>query len=140
MTPRLSIVTSSVHHFTTLSAKASPKIFDSMNNKATAKMATRYFDSKLLEILYGRMLAPAMTRSGKPPVTLNFVNPGFCASDLVRDPSLAFKIQSRILARSTEEGSRTLVAAVVAGNEDTHGQYLTDTKIARHVAAVAEKG
>ena len=99
-------------------------------------MATRYFDSKLLEILYGRALAAAISSSSssssppKPVVAINMLNPGLCASELFRDPSPAFKVQMKVMARSAEEGSRALVDAVGRG-EDSHGAYLSDCKTAR---------
>ena len=100
-------------------------------------MATRYFDSKLLEILYGRALAAAISSSSsssssppKPLVAINMMNPGLCASDLFRDPNPAFKLQMKVMARSAEEGSRALVDAVGRG-EDSHGAYLSDCRVAR---------
>ena len=102
-------------------------------------MATRYFDSKLLEILYGRALAAAISSSSssssssspaKPLVAINMLNPGLCASELFRDPSPAFKVQMKVMARSAEEGSRALVDAVGRG-EDSHGTYLSDCRPAR---------
>jgi retinol dehydrogenase 12 len=93
-------------------------------------MSTRYFDSKLLEILYGRALVSAISSSGKPLIALNLVNPGFCASELFRDPSAAFKLQLKVMGRTAEEGSRALVDAVGRG-EDSHGAYLSDCKVAK---------
>ena len=131
--PRISVVSSSVHNFVDLGqAKASPKIFDALNDKKgeAARMSTRYFDTKLLEILYGRALASALSDSTKPLIVLNMMNPGLCASDLFPDPSAAFKLQMKVMARSAEEGSRALVDAIRRGKE-SHGQYLSDCKIAR---------
>lgn len=93
-------------------------------------MSTRYFDSKLLGILYGRALASAISASKKPLVVLNLMNPGFCASDLFRDGSVGLKIQLKIMGRTAEEGSRTLVDAIARGKE-SHGEYLSDCKIAK---------
>lgn len=131
--PRVSIVSSSVHHFVDLSAKARPKIFGAMNEKGSqvSKMNTRYFDSKLLEILYGRALSSAIASSSRRPlVILNLLNPGLCASELFREPSAAFKLQMKVMARTAEEGSRTLVDAIGRG-EESHGKYLSDCKGAR---------
>ena len=89
-------------------------------------------DSKLLQILYCQQLAPAMTNSQQPAVTLNLLDPGYCHSGIFSENEHAgIRISKMILARSTEEGSRTLVAAVVAGNENLHGKYMSDAKIAR---------
>ncbi len=41
-------------------------------------------------------------------------------------------VVNSIVARSTEAGSRTLLAAAAAGDE-THGKYMTDCHVARFV-------
>ena len=56
------------------------------------------------------------------------VNPGFCKSELGRDgaPFLSLiKFLRYILARSTEVGSRTLLAGADAGL-GSHGKYMSD--------------
>lgn len=93
----------------------------------------RYFDSKLLEVLYCQQFVEALNESKKPAITLNWLDPGFCHSELGRNPTFGSKVAKKILARTTEEGSRTLVAAVVPGNLATHGQYMSDAKIAKQV-------
>ena len=92
-------------------------------------------DSKLLQVLYCQHLAPAMANSPKPKVTLNLLDPGYCHSGIFSENEHAgIRISKKFLARSTEKGSRTLVAAVVAGNQNTHGKYMSDAKIARFVS------
>ena len=91
-------------------------------------MFSRYNVSKLLEILYCRELAARMTESKKPTVTLNYVNPGLCHSELARNSGYTLAILKFFLARSTEVGSRTLVTAACAGHE-SHGQYIDDSTI-----------
>jgi hypothetical protein len=88
-------------------------------------MGERYPTSKLLEVLVIRQIAPQLEGSG---VILNMLNPGLCHSKLARDagPFLAFV--KFLLARTTEVGSRTLVAAAVAGPE-SHGKYMSDARI-----------
>ncbi|MCJ1438202.1 hypothetical protein MMC27_007589 [Xylographa pallens] len=128
VTPRLTIVSSEVHGFTQLPEKSSPEIFAKLNDKETANVGDRYNVSKLLEVFYCRALAARMTQSEKPTVTLNFVNPGLCHSELAKDPPLILTILKALLARTTEVGSRTLVASAAAGHE-THGQYMGDSRI-----------
>jgi len=128
VTPRLTIVSSEVHGFTTLPEKSSPEIFAKLNDKETANVRDRYNVSKLLEVFYCRALAARMTEGGKPTVTLNFLNPGLCHSELAKDPPLILTIMKALLARTTEVGSRTLVASAAAGHE-THGQYMGDSTI-----------
>ena len=59
---------------------------------------------------------------------LNTLNPGLCHSELGRNAGLGLAIIKALLARTTEVGSRTLVAAAVAGQE-SHGKYMTDGQV-----------
>ncbi|MCJ1266666.1 hypothetical protein MMC22_006551 [Lobaria immixta] len=127
--PRLSIISSSVHEWTDLPERRSTNIFKTLNDKETAEMATRYPVSKLLEVLYARELAVHMTKSDRPSVILNFVNPGLCHSDLAREAGWGLYFIKLLAARSTEAGSRTLVAAGTAGT-DSHGQYMQSCQTA----------
>jgi retinol dehydrogenase 12 len=62
-------------------------------------------------------------------VIINAVNPGLCYSDLARDVNVFIKLflgaMRALLARSTEEGARTLVFATTGG-VDSHGKYSSD--------------
>jgi hypothetical protein len=62
-------------------------------------------------------------------VTVNLVNPGWCHSELMRDMSNpVVGLLKRVVCRTTEVGSRTLVHAGLQGPE-THGRYLSDCKV-----------
>ena len=86
----------------------------------------RYNVSKLLEVFYVRELAKHSQESGKPSVIINYLNPGLCHSELGRDAGIGLAILKFFFARTTEVGSRTLVAAATAG-ADSHGQYQSDS-------------
>jgi retinol dehydrogenase-12 len=89
-------------------------------------MADRYFVSKLLEIFVVREMA---SRTGSSyPVTINCLNPGFCKSELAREAGWYLYIHGLLLARSTEVGSRTILAAAEAGPE-THGKYMSESLV-----------
>ena len=107
--------------------QSAPSIFSAL--KSPKYQPDRYNTSKLLEILTIRELAPAMTASGKPKVILNTLTPGFCHSELMRHALFPLNVLGwvgkRLIGRSTEMGSRTLVAAASAG-EESHGTYMTD--------------
>ena len=91
-------------------------------------MPSRYPTSKLLEVLVCRELARLHPVSHLN-VTLNFANPGWCHSELMRDQdNLAIRLSMKLMARSTEVGSRPLVYAGLAG-EETHGKYLTNCRV-----------
>jgi hypothetical protein len=72
-----------------------------------------------------------MTHDGKPKVILNTLTPGFCHSELMRHAvfplNLLGWIGKKLIGRTTEMGSRTLVVAAGAG-EETHGEYCVDCK------------
>ncbi|KAF2109343.1 hypothetical protein BDV96DRAFT_615734 [Lophiotrema nucula] len=128
--PTLTIVSSEVHGFTTFPQKSAPEggIFDKLNeNDGKVDMGDRYQISKLLEVLVVRAWAD---RKGATqiPVTINYVNPGLCQSELAREAGLFLAVMKFFLARSTEVGSRTLVHAASQGPE-THGEYLSNCTI-----------
>jgi len=123
--PRLTIVTSEVHGWTKFPEWKEPRIFDALSDESSARMSERYPTSKLLEVLIVRQIAPELEGSG---VILNMLNPGLCHSELSRDAGSILAIMKFFLARTTEVGSRTLVAAAVAGPE-AHGKYMNDAKI-----------
>jgi retinol dehydrogenase-12 len=110
--------------------QSAPHIFNAL--KSPKYQSDKYNTSKLLEILTIRELAPAMTASGKPQVILNTLTPGVCYSELLRHAIFPLNVLAwigkRLIGRSTEMGSRTLVAAASAG-EESHGKYMTDCKV-----------
>ena len=84
-TPRLSIVSSGAHRVTTLPELQSPDgVLSTLSDPSKAVMTRRYSNSKLLEVLFVRALAPKLSRSS-PNIILNILNPGFCHSQLARE-------------------------------------------------------
>jgi hypothetical protein len=61
-------------------------------------------------------------------VVVNMINPGLCHSQLGRDSGIGLALMKMVMARTTEVGSRTLVAGAAAG-EESHGAYMTDGKV-----------
>jgi len=134
--PTLTIISSGVHFWTQIPEreKVQPggKLFDVLNDPAAAVMKDRYNVSKLLEVFYCREFV-AEHPVASFPITLNFVDPGFCWSELSRDEGgWGMYLGRMALARTTEQGSRTLASAGMSG-EETHGQFLASCK-ARQVA------
>ncbi len=147
-TPHLAIVSSEVHFWSPMNERKSKSIFDALNDKEAANMADRYSSpytlssshrssqlikpryniSKLLQVFLSRELATRASQSGKPNLTINYLTPGFCHSDLDRDLGYLVTVLKFFLARSTEHGSRSLVHAAGAG-EETDGQYLSDCRV-----------
>lgn len=92
-------------------------------------MGSRYPVTKLLEVLALREIVREhpMKQLG---CTLNLVNPGWCHSELTREimnPVVA--VVTKIMCRTTDVGSRTLVDAAVSHGPSTHGQYLSDQRV-----------
>jgi retinol dehydrogenase-12 len=92
----------------------------------------RYNVSKMIELLVTRELAAQLSTSSKPgsnQIVTSIINPGFVATDIMRSAgtyyAMLVKVLKALLARTAEEGGRTLVHAAEGGDE-THGQYLDD--------------
>ncbi|KAL9000010.1 MAG: hypothetical protein Q9169_001255 [Polycauliona sp. 2 TL-2023] len=130
--PRSVIVSSDLHFMTELEERKGDKIFERLNERRGADMNKRYAVTKLMEILIVRELAARIDQSTKPNVIVNCLTPGLCHSDFGRNSKgmdlLIFKTAKFFLARTTEVGSRTLVAAASAG-EESHGKYMADSKV-----------
>jgi NAD(P)-dependent dehydrogenase (short-subunit alcohol dehydrogenase family) len=105
-------------------------IFDRLNDPEKANMSGRYPLSKLLVLYVVRELAARSKSSGKGSCIINTPNPSFCKSSLAQESqeSRGFRIAEKILARSTEEGSRTLVDGLLASQE-SNGQYLSNCHV-----------
>ncbi|KAH8901080.1 putative short-chain dehydrogenase [Thozetella sp. PMI_491] len=90
----------------------------------------RYPFSKQLAILATRNLASLLPLSDNK-VIINVVNPGFCKSELAREANgvqrVMMNIMKLLLARTTEQGSRTLLNAAFSG-PDSHGCYMSSCK------------
>lgn len=76
--------------------------------------------TKLLNVFFTRALNACVSSSA--PLIVDTTNPGLCHSELRRDlpqPQRAiFGLVTKMLAFTTEEGSRQLVYAAVGGKED----------------------
>ncbi|KAK4119570.1 NAD(P)-binding protein [Parathielavia appendiculata] len=141
--PSLVITSSGAHRHTTFPQMEEVNILAAVNDRNYAGgryWRDRYPISKLLGIFAVRSIAkehPADTY----PVTINLVSPGLCHSGLSREAKgmqkIMFTGMKMLLARSTENGSRTLVDAGVQGPE-SHGQYLEDCKIAEPSEVVTQ--
>lgn len=124
--PHLVLVGSNAHGWTTFPQQKAPHILEDLRDEKKANataMMDRYGITKLLELLYLRELA---ARQQNPTVVINTNNPGMCHSQLTREPGWVATMMvgmKMLLARSTEEGSRTTVHAASAVME-TRGKYL----------------
>lgn len=123
--PRLTFVVSEVHAWAELPERNAQHILKALSDPSTAKVNARYPVSKLLEVLLVQELAGRVRGS---EVIINMVNPGLCHSALGREMGIGFMIFKLVVARSTDVGSRTLVASASAGLE-SHGAYMSDSHV-----------
>jgi len=136
--PRLTIVSSEMHFVARFNECKSEAIFEQLKDPKDVNMNDRYSVSKLIEVFVVRELAALMESTNKNgTVILNTLNPGLCYSNILHESEgiarQFMNIFRAVAARTTEVGSRTLVAAAHAG-EESHGQYMTDG----HVAPVSD--
>jgi NAD(P)-dependent dehydrogenase (short-subunit alcohol dehydrogenase family) len=139
--PRFTIVNSALHYTAPLKeldpARVPGRIFDTLNGK-DAEMNGRYSVSKLLVLYAVRELAARIKASpGSGEVVINTPNPSWCRSALSsgteRGRSGSAQMAEKLIARSTEVGSRALVHGVVSGPE-TNGQYLNNCHVSVYVS------
>lgn len=140
----LTTVGSSVHIFGATDNLLEPPTedskdtFDLLSDPATADMggpevpmSPRYALSKtLLHAVHPHFAAKA-SGIGKEQVIVNWVNPGWCASEISRHKasiSRGTKFWFSIMGRTAEQGSRELVNGILAGQE-THGHYMSECTV-----------
>jgi NAD(P)-dependent dehydrogenase (short-subunit alcohol dehydrogenase family) len=101
--------------------------FEALSDPKTSDMPMRYNLSKLM---VHQCCAELAQRVSSSEVIVNWVNPGWCATELARfkDPPMSQRMLFAIMGRTAEQGSRTLVHAVLAGKE-SHGCYLSECQI-----------
>ncbi|KAK0443693.1 uncharacterized protein EV420DRAFT_1649158 [Desarmillaria tabescens] len=140
--PRLVIVASDVHYWTKIEKDviASPGILAKLSDKdycTEEVMKHRYYDTKLLNVLFARALHLHVPVS--PAITVNSVNPGLCFSGIGSGlpPEQAERMRKlrEEFAFTTEEGSRQLVYAAVGSpdnEEKLRGKYI-------HLSEVVEE-
>lgn len=136
---RLVVVSSLGHYFGGAKFEGAAQwesVLETMNDeKFCRNSADRYNVTKLLEVMFVRELAARLPTP--TPVVACTVHPGFCRSNLFRD--LDSKWYTRLLiplagvlfsARTSEEGSRTLIHAAIGSDElAMHGRYLSSCRV-----------
>ncbi|KAG1773279.1 hypothetical protein EV702DRAFT_583044 [Suillus placidus] len=129
---RMVIVSSGVHYWITPTeeVRASSKPLEMLGSKewcTPEHMQSRFFESMLLKVLFVRALTDRL--QSITPLSAVAANPGFCYSQLRRfwyeQPfsfaKMGLLIRERLLAWTSEQGSRQLICAAVGGrdNEDS---------------------
>lgn len=91
----------------------------------------RYYTTKLLQLYVAREIACLVTKRYGSAVVVNSVNPGYCRTELLREPGMLLAAADRVFsvfARSPEKGALTIVDAAAKGLE-SHGCYLDHQNI-----------
>jgi NAD(P)-dependent dehydrogenase (short-subunit alcohol dehydrogenase family) len=135
--PHLTILASDIHKTARFTERDSENILKALNNRDTwaksqklAGPTERYAVTKLLDIYITREIARLvpLDEHGEPSVIVNCVAPGFCKSNLLsreEGVSCVLKVVQWLTARSVEEGSKTVIDAVVREVE-SHGGWVED--------------
>jgi NAD(P)-dependent dehydrogenase (short-subunit alcohol dehydrogenase family) len=134
--PHIAFVGSEVIFHTSFPERHASNIFNKLNERASARMLDRYNVSKLMLAMICREIYSY--HYDNYPVVINYLNPGLCHSQLLREMSIPAYLVKLFLARTAEVGSRTLVHAASAG-PGSHGQYLSDCRIEDPPAFVLRK-
>ncbi|EIW75019.1 short-chain dehydrogenase [Coniophora puteana RWD-64-598 SS2] len=126
---RLAIVSSDVHYWATIPSAvqeaAEPLKLLGSEEYCTAtpqSIRPRYFETKLLNVLFTRALSDHLRPLPTVPVTPVAINPAYCWSQLRRDLKLDWGTWAFewALARPSEHGARQLVFGAL-GNRDKEG-------------------
>ncbi|SPQ24272.1 97338198-5913-4742-84f5-70c47488663f [Thermothielavioides terrestris] len=131
--PARFVIPNSALHYMAPLAELAPEgpIIPRLDDPAKADMAGRYPLSKLLVLYAVRELAERCKDKDKGRlIIINTPNPSYCVSNLARETSgLGARAAEKLLARTTEEGSRTLYHALCDAGEESNGQYLTNCHV-----------
>jgi len=109
--------------------KDSSSILKKANDRKNFSIATQYINTKLMEMWAMGQIA---SKTSPAQVIVTSSCPGLCRSNLGRDFIALIRIPNnlfqKVFARSSEEGSRTIVSATSLGAEG-HGGFWTNDKV-----------
>jgi len=133
--PRITLVSSEMQYWVhKLDEAKSDNILHKLNDPSIDfnKVIERYNITKLFNVFFARTLAERL--KSNLPVSVNSMNPGYCASALHRNVPRIFAVMEYLFmwmfARTTEVGSRTLVHAALWGTkDDVNGRFLSDCRL-----------
>ncbi|KAJ5525403.1 retinol dehydrogenase 14 [Penicillium frequentans] len=138
--PHLAVLTSDIHKSIKFPERFADSILSLLNgeeqwkkSQAMGGATERYGVTKLMDLFITMQIADLVPRDGlgEPLVIVNAVTPGFCKSDLLTREKAPWilKLVQALIARTVENGSKTLLHAVTQGVE-THGKWLENQAIA----------
>ncbi|KAJ7861310.1 hypothetical protein B0H14DRAFT_537850 [Mycena olivaceomarginata] len=133
--PRIIVVTSGLHHYGSIPKEVLGRgnalaTLGSSEYCTPKTMRSLYNITKTLNIFFVRALSASLGAS--TPLIVTAVNPGFCASDLLRDlsPPISWimALYKRLMAFTAEEGSRQLVFGAI-GPGALRGEYINQSRV-----------
>ncbi|KAI0344677.1 NAD(P)-binding protein [Trametopsis cervina] len=146
-TSRLVVVASEVHYWRRFDEQIVQNgVLAQLNTEeycTSEVMATRYFDTKLLNVLFTRAFSQHLTNTYASSVVPTCANPGLCNTGLTSNIPIPFiqrtrmNVMQAIMGRTAEQGARQLVWAALGpdGRDGPHvryamsGQYVSLAKV-----------
>lgn len=108
----------------------SETVIEHYDNRQMYSGLQRYADSKFAVYAFVQRLASIVESS---EVIINDPCPGFVATDFDRTLPLWLKpimfVLRKLMARSVDEGARTIIYAAVVAGQETHGRFLQSNKL-----------
>ncbi|KAJ5959465.1 uncharacterized protein N7479_006615 [Penicillium vulpinum] len=130
---RLTFVGSNNHKSHTLAKRPltdSETIIEHYDNRQTYSGLQRYADSKLAVHAFVQRLASIVPSS---ELIINDPCPGMVATNFDRGLPLWFKsimlVVRGLMARTVDEGARTIIYAAVVAGQETHGKFLQSNQV-----------
>ena len=126
---RLTVVGSDMSHWGSFPDPHADSLIQSLDEDKDFKPMGRYALSKLMEQFFVIKLSKQVSSED---VIINLVNPGFCAgTSLNRESNRSWltKLLAATVARTTVDGARAYIDAVVLKGKESHGSYLSEATI-----------
>ncbi|KGO71512.1 Short-chain dehydrogenase/reductase SDR [Penicillium italicum] len=130
---RLTFVGSSNQNLHTLATKPladSKTVIEHCDDGQTYSGLRRYADSKFVVHAFVQRLASIVPSS---EIIVNDPCPGMVATNFDRGLPLWFKpimfVVRKLMARTVDEGARTIIYAAVVAGQETHGKFLQSNKV-----------
>lgn len=130
---RLTFVGSNNQNFHTLAKNPltdSETVIEHYDNKQTYSGLQRYADSKFVVHAFVQRLASVVPSS---ELIINDPSPGLVATKFDRGLPLWLKpimsVLRKLMARTVDEGARTIIYAAVVAGQETHGKFLQNNKV-----------
>lgn len=130
---RLTFVGSSNQNLHTLATKPltdSKTVIEHCDDKKTYSGLRRYADSKFVVHAFVQRLASIVPSS---ELIVNDPCPGLVATNFDRGLPFWFKpimfVVRKLMARTVDEGARTIIYAAVVAGQETHGKFLQNNKV-----------